>query len=60
MIEHGAEKYEEYETHIIFPTICHNPYGAHMNMKLYYYKDSHLFCIIQNHQNNCVHGNISP
>lgn len=43
MVEHGAEKYEEYETHIIFPTICHNPYGAHMSMKLYYYKDSHLF-----------------
>ena len=28
---------------LFFPTICHNPYGAHMNMKLYYYKDSHLF-----------------
>ena len=43
MIEHGAEQYEEYETHIIFPTICHNPYGRKMNMKLYYYKNSHLF-----------------
>lgn len=43
MVEHGAEKHEEYENHIIFPTICHNPYGTHMSMKLYYYKDSHLF-----------------
>lgn len=43
MVQYGAERYEEYENHIIFPTICHNPHGHDMSMKLYYYKNSHLF-----------------
>lgn len=35
--------YEEYETHLIFPTICHNEIGNDASMKLYYYYDNKIF-----------------
>lgn len=43
MVEYGAEKYEEGIGYVIFPTLCHNPYGTPMSMKLYYYENTHLF-----------------
>lgn len=43
MVENGAEKYEEYIDHVIFPTLCHNSYGNSMSMKLYYYDNTKLF-----------------
>lgn len=43
MTELGAGSYIENETHIIFPTICHNPHSEEASMKLYYYKNSHIF-----------------
>lgn len=39
----GADNYEERENAIIFPTICHNERENDASMKLYYYKDSHMF-----------------
>lgn len=39
----GADRYEERENFIIFPTICHNPIGADASMKLYYYIESCTF-----------------
>lgn len=39
----GADKYEEREDYIIFPTICHNAIEHDASMKLYYYKESHMF-----------------
>ena len=39
----GANKYEEREEYIIFPTICHNPIEYEASMKLYYYKESYSF-----------------
>lgn len=39
----GADRYEEREKEIVFPTICHNPKDKEASMKLYYYKDSHMF-----------------
>ena len=33
----GADRYEETENAIIFPTICHNIDSAEASMKLYYY-----------------------
>lgn len=39
----GADRYEEKEDAIIFPTICHNPLDQEGSMKLYYYKNSFMF-----------------
>lgn len=39
----GAEKYEDRDGVIVFPTICHNARENDASMKLYYYKDSHMF-----------------
>jgi len=39
----GADNYEDKGNTIIFPTICHNPLDQDASMKLYYYKDSHMF-----------------
>lgn len=39
----GADRYEEKEDFVIFPTICHNPVGEDASMKLYFYKDKKLF-----------------
>ena len=41
--ELGADRYEEKEEYIIFPTICHNIESNEANMKLYYYKKNHMF-----------------
>lgn len=43
MTELGAERYEETDEYIVFPTICHNPYSTPMSMKLYYYLNTKLF-----------------
>lgn len=42
MYDLGADRHEETDTYIIFPTICHNESAAEASMKLYYYKDTHL------------------
>ena len=42
MTKLGADRYEETENAIIFPTICHNIDSAEASMKLYYYKNTHL------------------
>ena len=39
----GADKYDNREDVIVFPTICHNPSDQEASMKLYYYKDSCMF-----------------
>lgn len=39
----GANRYEERENFIIFPTICHNYDADEASMKLYYYKEDYLF-----------------
>ena len=39
----GADRYEDKGETIIFPTICHNPRDQEASMKLYYYKNSHMF-----------------
>ena len=39
----GAEDYIDKNNYIIFPTICHNEDASEASMKLYYYKNSHLF-----------------
>ena len=39
----GAEDYKEDSKALIFPTICHNTDPETASMKLYYYKDTHLF-----------------
>ena len=39
----GGEFYQERDTHIIFPTICHNEFQDEASMKLYYYKDKKFF-----------------
>ena len=39
----GAERYEEYENRLVFPTICHNTREAEKSMKLYYYFNSKIF-----------------
>lgn len=41
--ELGADRYENKEDCIVFPTICHNIDSAEANMKLYYYKRNHAF-----------------
>ena len=43
MTQLGASNHVETETHIIFPTICHNPHSEEASMKLYYYKNTHIF-----------------
>lgn len=43
MTKLGADRYEEKETHVIFPTICHNVDASEASMKLYFYKDTKLF-----------------
>lgn len=43
MQQFGADRYKDEENFILFPTICHNEVSAEASMKLYYYKDSHLF-----------------
>ena len=43
MYELGADRHEETDNYIIFPTICHNENATEASMKLYYYKDTHLF-----------------
>ena len=43
MTKLGCDRYVEHDTHIIFPTICHNSESAEASMKLYYYKDTKLF-----------------
>ena len=43
MVELGADRYEENDKAIIFPTICHNIDSSTASMKLYYYKDNHFF-----------------
>ena len=42
MHELGADRHEETDNYIIFPTICHNENATEASMKLYYYKDTHL------------------
>lgn len=39
----GADRYEDKGNTLIFPTICHNPLDQDASMKLYYYKESHMF-----------------
>ena len=39
----GIDRYKDTKDAIIFPTICHNENAESASMKLYYYKNSHLF-----------------
>lgn len=39
----GADRYDERNDYIIFPTICHNVDPSDAKMKLYYYKRNHKF-----------------
>ena len=39
----GADRYRDTPNAIIFPTICHNEVSSEASMKLYYYKNSHMF-----------------
>ena len=39
----GADRYKETDKAIIFPTICHNEDSSEASMKLYYYRDTHIF-----------------
>ena len=43
MTELGADRYEEKEECIVFPTICHNIVSEEASMKLYFYRDTKLF-----------------
>ena len=43
MTQLGVSNHIETDTHIIFPTICHNPHSEEASMKLYYYKNTHIF-----------------
>lgn len=43
MTELGADRYKETDDAIIFPTICHNIDSSEASMKLYYYKNNHIF-----------------
>ena len=43
MIQLGADRYDDEENYIIFPTICHNIDSSTSSMKLYFYKDTKLF-----------------
>lgn len=39
----GADRYENTDKYILFPTICHNLNASEASMKLYFYKDSKIF-----------------
>lgn len=39
----GVDRYLDKGDYIIFPTICHNINAEEASMKLYYYKNTHLF-----------------
>jgi hypothetical protein len=39
----GTERYRDESQYIAFPTICHNEDESAASMKLYYYKESHVF-----------------
>lgn len=39
----GADRYDEKDNYIIFPTICHNYEASSASMKLYYYKNNYSF-----------------
>ena len=39
----GADRYKETDKAIIFPTICHNEDSFEASIKLYYYRDTHIF-----------------
>lgn len=39
----GADRYENNDNYILFPTICHNLNASEASMKLYFYKDSKIF-----------------
>lgn len=39
----GVDRYKETDKAIIFPTICHNEDSSNASMKLYYYRDTHIF-----------------
>lgn len=43
MCELGASHYKETDNYIMFHTICHNDSEDEASMKLYYYKNSHMF-----------------
>ena len=43
MTQLGANNYTENDNYIIFPTICHNTHSDEASMKLYYYKNTHVF-----------------
>ena len=48
MKELGIDRYKETDTALIFPTICHNESAPDSSLKLYFYKDTHLFIAIRN------------
>lgn len=43
MTELGADRYDDREDFIIFPTICHNLESSEASMKLYFYKKNKMF-----------------
>lgn len=43
MKELGIDRYKETDTALLFPTICHNESAPDSSLKLYFYKDTHLF-----------------
>jgi hypothetical protein len=43
MTQLGANNHIETDGYIIFPTICHNTQSDEASMKLYYYKNTHVF-----------------
>lgn len=44
MMKHlGADRYEDKENWIVFPTICHNDLTSDASMKLYWYKNNKFF-----------------
>ena len=43
MTELGADRYNETEDYVLFPTICHNVDSSEASMKLYYYKNNKVF-----------------
>jgi hypothetical protein len=48
MVSLGVDRYEENEREIRFPTICHHDSAADCKLKLYYYKDTHMFYCYSN------------
>lgn len=43
MTELGADRYDDREDFVIFPTICHNLESNEASMKLYFYKKNKMF-----------------